>query len=42
MRLVKVGKTSGTQLEIISGLSIGEKVVIDQVAKVSEGVKIES
>lgn len=41
MRLVKVGRVSGNQFEIISGLTVGEKVVADQVAKVSEGVKIE-
>lgn len=41
MRLVKVGKPSGAQVEVISGLTIGEKVVSDQVAKVNEGVKLE-
>jgi len=41
MRLVKVGKTAGSRVEILSGLSPGERVVTAGVEKVSEGAKIE-
>ncbi|OHB32747.1 MAG: efflux transporter periplasmic adaptor subunit [Desulfuromonadaceae bacterium GWB2_53_15] len=41
MRLVKTGKTVGERVEILSGLSDGEKVVVGGVEKVSEGAKVE-
>ena len=42
MRLVKVGKTVGDRVEILSGLSDGERiVVVGGVEKVSEGAKVE-
>jgi multidrug efflux system membrane fusion protein len=41
MRLVKIGKTTGDKVEILSGLSDGERVVVGGVEKVSEGVKVE-
>jgi len=41
MRLVKVGKTAGSRVEILSGLSPGERVVTTGAEKVSEGAKIE-
>lgn len=41
MRLVKVGKTVGSRVEIISGLSDGERVVVGGVEKVSEGARVE-
>jgi len=41
MRLVKVGKTVGDQLEILSGLSTGERIVPATVAKVTEGARLE-
>lgn len=41
MRLVKVGKTIGDRVEILSGLSAGERVVVSGAGKVSEGVKVE-
>jgi multidrug efflux system membrane fusion protein len=41
MRLVKVGKTFGDRIEILSGLSDGERVVVADVEKVSEGAKVE-
>ncbi len=41
MRLVKTGKTIGNKVEVISGLSDGERVVVGGVEKVSEGVKVE-
>lgn len=41
MRLVKAGKTVGGKVEILSGLSDGERVVVSGTEKVSEGVKVE-
>lgn len=41
LRLVKVGRTVGDRLEILAGLSAGERVVINGVEKVSDGVKVE-
>jgi RND family efflux transporter MFP subunit len=41
MRLVKIGKTIGDRIEILSGLSDGERVVISGVDKVAEGSKVE-
>jgi len=41
MRLVKVGKNFGDKVEILSGLSDGERVVVSGVEKISEGSKVE-
>ena len=41
MRLVKPGRTLGDKVEILSGLSAGEKVIVGGVEKVTDGVKIE-
>jgi RND family efflux transporter MFP subunit len=41
MRLVKVGKTVGDRVEILSGLSDGERVVAGGVENVSEGSRVE-
>lgn len=41
MRLVKVGKTVGDRVEILSGLSDGERVVVSGVGKISEGDRVE-
>ncbi|MBI2355552.1 MAG: efflux RND transporter periplasmic adaptor subunit [Deltaproteobacteria bacterium] len=41
LRLVKPGRAVGDRVEILSGLSDGERVVIGGVEKVSEGAKIE-
>lgn len=41
MRLVKIGKTIADRVEILSGLSAGERIVLTEVAKVSEGAKLE-
>jgi len=40
MRLVKVGKTVGDRVEILSGLSDGERVVVDGAVKVKEGSRV--
>jgi multidrug efflux pump subunit AcrA (membrane-fusion protein) len=41
MRLVKVGKSSGDMVEILSGLSDGERVVVSGMGKMSEGATVE-
>ncbi len=41
MRLIKSGRTVGDKVEVISGLSDGERVVVGGVEKVSEGSKVE-
>jgi multidrug efflux pump subunit AcrA (membrane-fusion protein) len=41
MRLVKVGKLIGSRLEILSGLSEGERIAVEGAEKITEGVKVE-
>jgi RND family efflux transporter MFP subunit len=41
LRIVKVGRQSGERIEILSGLSDGDRVVITGVEKVTEGAKVE-
>jgi RND family efflux transporter MFP subunit len=41
MRLVKTGKAVGEKVEVLSGLSDGERIVVGGVEKVSEGSKVE-
>lgn len=41
MRLVRVGKAVGDKVEVLSGLSDGERIVVGGVEKVSEGSKVE-
>ena len=41
MRIVKVGRESGARVEILSGLSEGDRAVVSGVEKVSEGVRVE-
>ena len=41
MRLVRVGKAVGGKVEILSGLSDGERIVVGGVEKVSEGSRVE-
>lgn len=41
MRLVKVGKTVGDRVELLAGLTGGERVVTAGAEKVSEGAKVE-
>lgn len=41
MRLVKTGKTVSDRVEILSGLSDGERVIVGGTEKVSEGARIE-
>ncbi len=41
MRIVKVGRQTGERVEILSGLSDGDRVVASGVEKVTEGSKVE-
>ncbi|HEX9078189.1 MAG TPA: efflux RND transporter periplasmic adaptor subunit [Desulfuromonadaceae bacterium] len=41
MRLVKAGRTLGDRVEILSGLSSGERVAVGGVGKVVEGARVE-
>lgn len=41
LRLVKTGKTYGDRVEVLSGLNEGERMVIDGIAKLSDGVKVQ-
>lgn len=41
LRLVKVGKTMGERLEIISGLSSGDRIVTSGAERVTDGAKVE-
>jgi len=40
MRLVKTGKIYGDRVEVLSGLSEGEQIVVDAVAAVSDGSRV--
>jgi RND family efflux transporter MFP subunit len=41
MRIVKTGRQSGERVEILSGLSDGDRTVVTGVEKVTEGAKVE-
>lgn len=41
MRLVKTGKIKGDKIEILSGLSNGERVLVGGIEKITEGVRVE-
>ena len=41
MRLVKIGKVFGDKVEILSGLTDGERVIGSGAEKVSEGTRVE-
>jgi multidrug efflux pump subunit AcrA (membrane-fusion protein) len=41
MRIVKAGKVIGERVEILAGLSEGERVIVASTEKVSEGRKVE-
>ncbi|MDD2310572.1 MAG: efflux RND transporter periplasmic adaptor subunit [Desulfuromonadaceae bacterium] len=41
MRIVKVGRKTGDRVEILSGLSDGDRVVVSGVEKVTEGARVE-
>ena len=41
-RLVKTGKTFGSQVEILSGLDDGERVAVSKIGELSDGVKVQT
>lgn len=41
LRLVKTGKSYGDRVEVLSGLTEGERVAVDGIAKLSDGVKVQ-
>ncbi len=41
LRLIKTGKSYGESVEALSGLSNGERIVVDGVANVKDGVKVQ-
>jgi RND family efflux transporter MFP subunit len=41
LRLVKTGKTRGETVEILAGLSPGERILVSGLEKVSDGAKVE-
>lgn len=41
MRLIKTGKSYGESVEALSGLNAGERIVVDGVANVNDGVKVQ-
>jgi len=41
MRIVKTGKPVGERIEILSGLSNGDQVIISGIEKISEGARVE-
>jgi multidrug efflux pump subunit AcrA (membrane-fusion protein) len=41
LRLVKTGRSFGEQVEVLSGLSDGERIVTDSVAKVTDGSRLQ-
>jgi multidrug efflux pump subunit AcrA (membrane-fusion protein) len=41
LRLIKTGKTFGDHVEVLSGVSDGERIVVDGVAKVADGSRVQ-
>ena len=41
LRLVKLGKSLGDRVEVVSGLAPGDRIVTGGVERVSDGVKVE-
>lgn len=41
LRLIKTGKSYGDKIEILSGLSEGERIVVDGVANVNDGSRVQ-
>ncbi|HKZ80588.1 MAG TPA: efflux RND transporter periplasmic adaptor subunit [Pyrinomonadaceae bacterium] len=40
LRLIKTGKTFGERVEVLSGLSGGEQIVVESVASIQEGTRV--
>jgi multidrug efflux system membrane fusion protein len=41
MRIVKLGRETGERVEVLSGLSDGDRVVVSGAEKVTEAAKVE-
>jgi len=41
LRLIKTGKTYGDRVEVLSGLNEGERVAVDGIARLNDGVKVQ-
>ena len=41
-RLVKTGKTFGSQVEILSGLDDGERIAVSKIGQLSDGVRVQT
>jgi multidrug efflux pump subunit AcrA (membrane-fusion protein) len=41
LRLIKIGKSSGNRVEVLSGLKEGERIVVDGLAKVNDGSRVQ-
>lgn len=41
LRLIKTGKPYGDRVEVLSGLNDGERIAVDGVAKLNDGVKVQ-
>ena len=41
LRLIKTGKTFGDRVEVLSGLSAGDRIVVDRVEAVNDGSKVD-
>jgi RND family efflux transporter MFP subunit len=42
LRLIKTGKAYGDRVEVLTGLSDGERIVVDRVEAISDGSRVES
>jgi len=41
LRFITTGKSYGDRIEVLSGLSDGERIVVDGVANVSDGSRVQ-
>ena len=41
LRLIKTGKPYGDRMEVLSGLNDGERIAVDGIAKLNDGVKVQ-
>mgnify|MGYP002784256934 CR=1 FL=1 len=41
LRLIKTGKSFGDRIEVLSGLNEGERIAVDGIAKLNDGVKVQ-
>jgi multidrug efflux pump subunit AcrA (membrane-fusion protein) len=41
LRLIKAGKQYGDQLEVLSGLNDGDRIIVEGIERVKEGDRVE-